>query len=106
MLSQRKGRGETPAGVRRAGLQGVCTGNCFVVQDKVSLCSLGCLGTRSVDHASLKLKDLPVSASGSWDYSCASPLPRQAAVHLHTVVEKPEPLQFFLPLGLEEAWLV
>jgi hypothetical protein len=34
-------------------------------RDKVSLCSLGCPGTHSVDKSSLELKDLPASASAS-----------------------------------------
>jgi hypothetical protein len=35
---------------------------CFVFQDKDSLCSPGCPGTRSVDEAGLELGDPPVSA--------------------------------------------
>jgi hypothetical protein len=31
------------------------------------LCSPGCPGTCSVDQAGLKLRDLPASASASWD---------------------------------------
>jgi hypothetical protein len=31
--------------------------------DRVSLCSLGCCGTYSVDQAGLKLQNLPASAS-------------------------------------------
>ena len=31
---------------------------------KVSQCSLGCLGTHSIDQAGLELEDVPVSASG------------------------------------------
>jgi hypothetical protein len=34
----------------------------LVFQDKVSPCSQGCPGTHSVDHAGLKLRDLPASA--------------------------------------------
>ena len=34
-------------------------------RDKVSLCSLGCPGTHSVDKSSLELKDMPASASAS-----------------------------------------
>ena len=30
-------------------------------QDRVSLCSLGCPGTHSVDQAGLELRDLPAS---------------------------------------------
>jgi hypothetical protein len=36
---------------------------CFVFQDKVSPCGLGCPGTHSVDQAVLELRDLPASAS-------------------------------------------
>jgi hypothetical protein len=36
---------------------------CFVFQDRVSLYSLGCPGTHSVDQAGLELRNLPVSAS-------------------------------------------
>jgi hypothetical protein len=32
-------------------------------RDRVSLCSLGCPGTHSVDQAGLELRDLPASAS-------------------------------------------
>ena len=32
-------------------------------QDRVSLCSPGCPGTHSVEHAGLKFKNLPASAS-------------------------------------------
>jgi hypothetical protein len=36
----------------------------FCFSDRVLLCGLGCLGTRSVDQAGLELtRDLPVSAS-------------------------------------------
>jgi hypothetical protein len=35
----------------------------FVFQDRVSLCSSGCLGTHFVDQTGLKLRNLPVSAS-------------------------------------------
>jgi hypothetical protein len=35
----------------------------FVFQDRVSLCSLGCPGTHSVDQAGLELRNLPASAS-------------------------------------------
>jgi hypothetical protein len=45
-------------------------GCCFVLflgwgwgQDRVSLCSLGCSGTHSVDQAGLELRNLPASAS-------------------------------------------
>ena len=31
--------------------------------DRVSLCSPGCPGSHSVDHAGLELRDMPVSAS-------------------------------------------
>jgi hypothetical protein len=33
------------------------------VQDRVSLCSPGCLGTHSVNQAGLELRNLPVDAS-------------------------------------------
>jgi hypothetical protein len=36
---------------------------CFVFQDKVSLCSPGCLGAHSVDQAGLELRNPPASAS-------------------------------------------
>jgi hypothetical protein len=35
----------------------------FFLQDRVSLCSPGCPGTHSVDHAGLKLRNPPASAS-------------------------------------------
>lgn len=35
----------------------------FVYQDRVSLCSLGCPGTQSVDQADRKLRDPPAAAS-------------------------------------------
>jgi hypothetical protein len=35
----------------------------FFFRDRVSLCSLGCPGTYSVDQAGLELRNLPVSAS-------------------------------------------
>jgi hypothetical protein len=35
----------------------------FVFRDRVSLCSLGCPGTHSVDQAGLKLRNPPASAS-------------------------------------------
>jgi hypothetical protein len=47
---------------------GMVSCSCFlffvvVLQDRVSLCSLGCLGTHSVADAGLRLRDLPASAS-------------------------------------------
>jgi hypothetical protein len=36
---------------------------CFVLQDRVSLCSPGCPGTHSVDQAGLQLRNQPASAS-------------------------------------------
>jgi hypothetical protein len=36
---------------------------CFVLRDRVSLCSSGCPGTHSVDQAGLELRDSPASAS-------------------------------------------
>jgi hypothetical protein len=35
----------------------------FFFWDRVSLCSLGCPGTHSVDQAGLELRNLPASAS-------------------------------------------
>jgi hypothetical protein len=35
----------------------------LVFRDRVSLCSLGCLGTHSGDQAGLELRNLPASAS-------------------------------------------
>jgi hypothetical protein len=35
----------------------------LVFLDRLSLCSPGCLGTHSVDHAVLELRNLPASAS-------------------------------------------
>ena len=35
----------------------------FAFRDRVSLCSLGCPGTHSVDQAGLKLRNLPASDS-------------------------------------------
>jgi len=35
----------------------------FVFPDRVSLCSLGCPGTHSVDQAGLQFRNLPASAS-------------------------------------------
>jgi hypothetical protein len=35
----------------------------LVFRDRVSLCSLGCAGTHSVDQAGLELRNLPASAS-------------------------------------------
>jgi hypothetical protein len=35
----------------------------LVFRDRVSLCSPGCPGTHSVDHAGLKLRNPPASAS-------------------------------------------
>jgi hypothetical protein len=35
----------------------------LVLRDRVSLCSPGCPGTRSVDQAGLELRNLPASAS-------------------------------------------
>jgi hypothetical protein len=35
----------------------------FFPQDRVSLCSPGCLGTHSVDQAGLEFRNLPASAS-------------------------------------------
>jgi hypothetical protein len=35
----------------------------LVFRDRVSLCSPGCVGTHSVDQASLKLRNPPASAS-------------------------------------------
>jgi hypothetical protein len=35
----------------------------LVFQDRVSLCSPGCPGTHSVDHAGFKLRNPPASAS-------------------------------------------
>lgn len=60
MLSQLEEQGEASAGVTD---EFICKcvhreTFCFVVQDKVSLCSLG-----SVEQASLKLRDISVSAS-------------------------------------------
>jgi hypothetical protein len=36
---------------------------CFVFQDRVSLCSPGCPGTGSLDHAGLEHRNPPASAS-------------------------------------------
>jgi hypothetical protein len=36
---------------------------CFVFRDRLSLCSVGCPGTHSVEQAGLKLKDPSASAS-------------------------------------------
>jgi hypothetical protein len=36
---------------------------CFVFRDRVSLCSLGCPGTHSIDQAGLELRNPPASAS-------------------------------------------
>jgi hypothetical protein len=36
---------------------------CVCVQDRVSLCSLGCPRTHTVDQAGLKLSNLPASAT-------------------------------------------
>jgi hypothetical protein len=36
---------------------------CFVFRDRVSLCSLGCPGTHSVDQAGLELRNPPASAA-------------------------------------------
>jgi hypothetical protein len=35
----------------------------LILQGRISLCSLGCPGTPSVDQAGLELRDLPASAS-------------------------------------------
>ena len=40
----------------------------YFFRDRVSLCSLGCPGTHSVDQAGLELRDLPVSRpTECWD---------------------------------------
>ena len=39
----------------------------LVFRDRVSLCSPGCPGARSVDQAGLELRDPPASASECWD---------------------------------------
>lgn len=56
----------------------------YLFIEKVSLCSLDCPGTCSIDWADLELRDLPAVASqvlgikgvhpmaGSWPYLCAS----------------------------------
>ena len=36
---------------------------CFIFQDRISQCSLGCPWTSSVDQAGLELRNLPASAS-------------------------------------------
>ena len=42
----------------------VCLLAClFVLRDRVSLCSLGCPGTHSIDQAGLELRNLPPSVS-------------------------------------------
>jgi hypothetical protein len=41
----------------------VCLFFCFVFRDRVSLCSLGCPGTHSIDQAGLELRNLAASAS-------------------------------------------
>jgi hypothetical protein len=38
-----------------------------VFRDRVSLCSPGCPGTHCVDHADLKLRNLPTSVPKCWD---------------------------------------
>jgi hypothetical protein len=37
----------------------------LLFQDRVSLCSPGCPGTHSVDHAGLERRDLPASVSST-----------------------------------------
>jgi hypothetical protein len=48
----------------------------FVFQGRVSLCSPGCPGTRSVDQAGLKLRNLPASASRVLGLKACATTPR------------------------------
>jgi hypothetical protein len=60
------GRGfpDCPLGIKREAGSKVFFVFCFVFfRDKVSLCSPGCPGTHSVDHAGLELRSPPASAS-------------------------------------------
>jgi hypothetical protein len=47
-------------------------------QDRVFLCSPGCPGTHSEDHAGLKLRDLPASASRVLGLKASSTTPHLA----------------------------
>jgi hypothetical protein len=66
---------------------------CFVLffQDRVSLCSLGCPGTHSVDQAGLELRNSPASAfqvlglkacptTPGWEEILNEELPRPALI--------------------------
>ena len=44
-------------------------------QDRVSLCSPGCLGTHTVDQAGLELGDLSLSASSELEFKIQGPSP-------------------------------
>ena len=48
----------------------------YISQDKVSLCSPGYPGTRSIEQASLKLRDLPASASPVPEIKACAIVPR------------------------------
>jgi len=47
--------------------RGTCVSFFCCFRDRVSLCSLDCPGTHSVDQAGLELRDPPASASEGWD---------------------------------------
>jgi hypothetical protein len=65
----------------------------FFFRDRVSLCSLGCPGTHSVDQAGLELRNPPASAS--------SVLRLKVYMRHHA-----RPLLFtFYPFGLSVSWL-
>jgi len=65
----------------------VCTFFSFVVfQDRVSLCSPGCLGTHSVDQAHLELRDPPASASGVQGLkACTTTWPRRSHCLINSI---------------------
>jgi hypothetical protein len=57
----------------------------FFPRDRVSLCSLGCPGTHSVDQAGLELRNPPASASQVLGLKvCATTARRQETLNVHS----------------------
>jgi hypothetical protein len=54
-------------------------------RDRVSLCSLGCHGTHSVDQAVFELRYLPASASQVLGLKACTTMPCQVNIFLHSL---------------------
>jgi hypothetical protein len=63
----------------------------LVFRDRVSLCSLGCPGTHSVDQAGLELRNLPASASRVLGLKACATTPRSLLLLQRTNSQFPLP---------------